>query len=70
MFTKTERFTNSQPEVEEHFSLKTKTDTTKEQSIHNRKGHLINLKEKGTLDKKQHSLNNRIDVNSPVLSVH
>lgn len=64
MFTKTERFTNSQPEVEEHFSLKTKTDTTKEQSIHNRKGHLINLKEKGTLDKKQHSLNNRIDVNS------
>ena len=64
MFTKIESFTNIQPEFEEHFSLKKTTDTTNEQSIHNRKDHLINLKEKGTLDKKQQSLNNRIDVNS------
>lgn len=64
MFTKIESFTNIQPEFEEHFSLKKTTDTTNEQSTHNRKDHLINLKEKGTLDKKQRSLNNRIDVNS------
>lgn len=64
MFTKTESFTNIQPKFEEHFSLKTTTDTIKEQSIHNLKEHLINLKEKEILDKKQQSLNNRIDVNS------
>ena len=64
LFTKTESFTNIQPEFEEHFSFKTTTDMTNEQSIHNRKEYLINLKENGTLDKKQQSLNNRIDVNS------
>lgn len=64
MFTKTESFTNIQPKFEEHFSLKTTTDTIKEQSIHNLKEHLINLKENEILDKKQQSLNNRIDVNS------